>query len=62
MQGPTHIFCYTNSSKKKRLLLIYGVYDFVVKVEAETLQNVKETITCKIRKIDSISLLDPHDF
>lgn len=34
--------------------LIYGVYDFVVKVEAETQQKVKETITWKIRKIDKI--------
>jgi DNA-binding Lrp family transcriptional regulator len=38
----------------REVYLVYGVYDFVVKVEAETQQKVKETITWKTRKIDKI--------
>ncbi len=38
----------------REVYLVYGVYDFVVKVEDETLQKVKETITSKIRKTDMI--------
>ena len=34
--------------------LVYGAYDFVVKIEAETQQKVKETITWKIRRIEKI--------
>lgn len=33
---------------------VYGVYDIVAKVEADTLQKLKETITWKIRRIEKI--------
>ncbi len=33
---------------------VYGVYDIVAKVEADTQQKLKETITWKIRRIESI--------
>ena len=38
----------------REVYLVYGVYDFAVKVEAETQQDVKDTITWKIRRIDKI--------
>jgi len=34
--------------------LIYGVYDIVAKVEAETMENLKETIKHKVRKQDKV--------
>jgi DNA-binding Lrp family transcriptional regulator len=34
--------------------LVYGLYDAVVKVEARTQQEVKETITWKIRRMEKI--------
>ena len=34
--------------------LVYGVYDLVVKIEAETQKTLKETITWKVRKIEKI--------
>ena len=40
--------------KIKDVYFVYGVYDIVVKVEAETQLGVKETITWKIRKIEKI--------
>ena len=40
--------------KIKAVYFVYGVYDIVAKVEAETQLGVKETITWKIRKIEKI--------
>lgn len=34
--------------------VVYGVYDIVAKVEAESLEKAKETITDKLRTIDKI--------
>jgi len=31
-----------------------GTWDFVVKVEAETLERVKETVALKLRKLDNV--------
>jgi DNA-binding Lrp family transcriptional regulator len=33
---------------------IYGVYDYIVKLETETLSELKEIIAFKIRRIDFI--------
>ena len=41
----------------REVYLVYGAYDFVVKVEAETQQLLKETITWKIRRIEKSDLL-----
>ena len=38
----------------KEAHLVYGVYDIVTKVEADTMDEVKETITWKIRKLDRV--------
>jgi DNA-binding Lrp family transcriptional regulator len=34
--------------------MVYGVYDIVAKVEAETMEKLKETITWKIRRLDKV--------
>jgi len=34
--------------------LVYGVYDIVAKVEGETMEELKHTITHKIRRIDNV--------
>jgi len=33
---------------------IYGVYDLIVKVEAETMDKLKETVTWKIRLLNKV--------
>lgn len=33
---------------------VYGVYDIVAKVEAQTLEKVKETVAWKLRKISDV--------
>lgn len=33
---------------------VYGVYDFVVRLEAETMQQLKDVITSKIRRLDHV--------
>jgi DNA-binding Lrp family transcriptional regulator len=38
----------------KDVYFVYGVYDIIVKVEARTQQEVKETITSKIRRMEKI--------
>ena len=38
----------------KEVYVVYGVYDIVAKVEGETMEKVKETITWKIRRLDRV--------
>jgi DNA-binding Lrp family transcriptional regulator len=34
--------------------VVYGVYDIVAKVSADTMDKVKETITWKVRRLDRV--------
>lgn len=38
----------------KDVYVVYGVYDIVAKVEADTMEKVKETITWNIRRLDKV--------
>jgi DNA-binding Lrp family transcriptional regulator len=38
----------------KEVYVVYGVYDIIAKVEAESMEKVKETITWKIRRLDKV--------
>lgn len=38
----------------KETYVVYGVYDIVCKVESDTMEKVKETITWKIRRLDRV--------
>ena len=38
----------------KEAHLIYGVYDIIVRVEAETVQGLKDIVASKIRSIDNV--------
>ena len=33
---------------------VYGVYDYVVRLEADTMQNLKNAITTKIRRLNHV--------
>jgi DNA-binding Lrp family transcriptional regulator len=33
---------------------VYGVYDIMVEVEAESLNNLKDTVTSKIRRLNEV--------
>ena len=33
---------------------VYGVYDIVLKVKGETMDKLRETITCHVRRIDKV--------
>ena len=33
---------------------VYGVYDIVVKIEAETMNKLKETVTWEIRRLNNV--------
>lgn len=43
-----------NTENVKEVYVVYGVYDIVAKVEADTMEKVKETITWKIRRLDRV--------
>jgi DNA-binding Lrp family transcriptional regulator len=43
-----------NTENVKEVYIVYGVYDIVAKVEAETMDKVKETVTWKIRRLDKV--------
>ncbi len=38
----------------KDVYVVYGVYDIIARVEADTMEKVKETITWKIRSLDRV--------
>jgi len=38
----------------KEVYQVYGVYDIVAQVKADTMEKVKETITWKLRKLNGV--------
>ena len=38
----------------KEAYLVYGVYDIIIKVEAETVQAIKDAVFTKIRPMDDV--------
>ncbi len=38
----------------KEAYLVYGVYDIIAKIESDTMEQVKEIITWKIRRLDKV--------
>ena len=43
-----------NLEEVKEVFRVYGVYDIIAKVESDTMDKVKETITWKIRKFKGV--------
>ncbi|MBI3859679.1 MAG: Lrp/AsnC ligand binding domain-containing protein [Thaumarchaeota archaeon] len=38
----------------KEVFVVYGVYDIVAQVEADTMEKVKETITWNVRRLEKV--------
>lgn len=38
----------------KEAYMVYGVYDIIARVETETMQKLKDTISWKIRRLDKV--------
>jgi DNA-binding Lrp family transcriptional regulator len=38
----------------KEACAVYGVYDIVAKIEAESMEKLKETVTWKIRRLNKV--------
>ena len=38
----------------KEVHSVYGIYDFIVKVEAESMEQLKDTITWKVRRLSKV--------
>jgi DNA-binding Lrp family transcriptional regulator len=38
----------------KEVYIVYGVYDIIARIEGQTMEKVKETITWKIRRLDRV--------
>ncbi|UCD45350.1 MAG: Lrp/AsnC ligand binding domain-containing protein [Candidatus Bathyarchaeota archaeon] len=34
--------------------MVYGVYDIIARIETETMQDLKDTISWKIRRLDKV--------
>ena len=41
-------------SNVKESYVVYGVYDIVAKVEADSMDKLKEVVTWKIRRLDKV--------
>lgn len=38
----------------KEAYMVYGVYDIIARVQTETMQELKDTISWKIRRLDKV--------
>ncbi len=38
----------------KEVFIVYGVYDVIVKVEADSMDKLKEIVSWKIRRLDKV--------
>jgi len=38
----------------REVYVVYGVYDIIAKIQADTMDKVKDTITWKIRRLDKV--------
>jgi len=38
----------------KEAYFVYGIYDIIVKIEAESIEKVKETVTKNIRRLENV--------
>ncbi len=38
----------------KEAQLVYGVYDIIARIETDTMQDLKDTISWKIRRLDKV--------
>ena len=41
-------------SEVKEAHMVYGVYDIIARVETDTMQELKDTISWKIRRLDKV--------
>jgi len=41
-------------SEVKEAHLVYGVYDIIARVETETMQELKDAVSWKIRRLDKV--------
>jgi DNA-binding Lrp family transcriptional regulator len=41
-------------SEVKEAHLLYGVYDIIARIETETMQELKDTVSWKIRRLDKV--------
>lgn len=41
-------------SEVKEAHMVYGVYDIIARVETETMQDLKDVISARIRRLDNI--------
>ncbi len=38
----------------KEAYMVYGVYDIIARIETDTMQDLKDTISWKIRRLDKV--------
>ena len=38
----------------KEAYVVYGVYDLIIKVESDTMEKIRRTVTWKIRRLDKV--------
>ncbi|MCP8308578.1 MAG: Lrp/AsnC ligand binding domain-containing protein [archaeon] len=38
----------------REVYVVYGVYDIIAKIDADSMEKVKETVTWKIRRLDKV--------
>jgi len=51
---PEVIQAMKGATEIKNIYSLYGIYDVIVEVEAETMDKVKEVVFNKIRRLDNV--------
>jgi DNA-binding Lrp family transcriptional regulator len=51
---PEVIKAMKGATEVKNIYSLYGIYDVIVEVEAETMEKVKEVVFNRIRRLDNV--------
>lgn len=51
---PEVIKAMKGANEVKNIYSLYGIYDIIVEVEAETMEKVKEVVFNRIRRLDNV--------
>ena len=51
---PEVIKAMKGANEVKNIYSLYGIYDVIVEVEAETMEKVKEVVFNRIRRLDNV--------
>jgi DNA-binding Lrp family transcriptional regulator len=53
-EEPEVVRALKGTTEIKNIYIVYGIYDIIVELEADTMDKVKEIVFNKIRRLDNV--------